>query len=1271
MADYNLGTARGSIELNYRDNGSPGRARRDLDGVGRSAGLAGGILSKAAVGFGAAGVGLAAGIGLAVSKAADFQQKLSTVQAVSGATGAQMEQLRGKALQLGKDTQYSAGEAADAIGELAKAGVSLPDILNGAADATVSLAAAGGVDLPQAATIASNAMNQFQLAAKDLPKVADLLAGAANASAVDVTDLGNSLAYVGPVAHALGVSLGDTSTALAILGNQGIKGSSAGTALRSIFAQLTPSTKKAKDAFKELNLITADGTNQFYDATGKLKPLNQVIDLLHNSTQNLSKAQLVAFSKKAFGTEDLAAISILAGQTGASVDKMTASIGKVSAADVAKTRMNNLKGSVEQLKGSAETLAIMVGTTLLPALKGAADGANAFLGKAIDLTDKIPALIAYVQALAGKSLTTLQAALANPAVQRFITSVERLGAVLRGPALAGLRGLVAAAGPLAKIIAGALYVAFIGLSYAMEGAASTAEFISRNIKTIGIVAAALLVILAPLFIAITVGFIGIGAAATTSAAAQVGAWIASQVAAARSGVTTLLWSYRIVGGWIAQGASAVASAARTVASWVVTGAAAVAGGVRAIIAGAIVVGQWVLMGLSALAGAAQVALAWLIALGPVGLLIAAVILVGVIIATHFKQFVAIITGAWNAIKSATSTAFNAVKAAIGVALAFVGGLIRSYINLYKVAFTAGFNAVRTVVSTVFNAISGVVRSILGAISGFISTEVRGITNIFHGIENIVGIITGAFGRAKTAVETAIGNIISYVAAIPGKITGALGDLGSMLFSVGINIIQGMINGMGSMVGAAVQKVKDVAASVVSGAKGLFGIKSPSTVFHTIGENVIQGMINGINAKKAAAVKAAQLVARSMTEAVRTDKKGNRFNAAGQQLTQSFIDGVRDHEADMVAAARAAADKAMRAVAAAKVKASALKTLEGQGVAIFNAIVSGVKTGKVATGAVESRIQTFIAQLSKAAQAGVKNSTVTNTVTNDNNRLNKLSAQRLVVAKKLAAANAQLVAVQKQYSDMKTSVSSSVSGLFDVTQGNGTISGTLASAQNALTKAKQFQANIKALIAKGFSKTEVAKLAAAGPDASATQVNGLLGATSAQVKQFNTLTSQLATTADSVGTTVAGSLYNAGINAAKGLVKGLSSQQKAIDAQMNRIALAMAKVIKSALGIHSPSKLFQGFGVNTLQGLVNGLEKQFPSLMSTMNDAAKLMVIPTTIGATVGRTATGGSAFNAPVATGNTKQYNVTVNRAKDVPTQKIITEELRRMESLYGNTGGY
>jgi TP901 family phage tail tape measure protein len=368
MADYNLGTASGEIKVGYDGKGVE-QAQADLGKLGKAGHNSADALNQAALVTAGAGAVIAGGLGLAAKTAIDFEKQISQIGAVSGASEAQLETLRKKALQLGVDTSFSASQAALAMEELVKAGLSVDDVMNGAADATVALAAAGGVDLPEAATIASNAMNQFNLNAKDLPKVADLIAGAANSSAIDVRDFGFSLSQVGAVAHLAGQSLEDTAVAIALMGNAGIKGSDAGTSLKTFLSNLIPTTDRAATAMEKLGIVTKNGSNQFLDAKGNFKGMSEIAGILHKSMTGLSEAEQQVALETIFGSDAIRAAAIIAKNGSTGFDKMATSMGSVTAEAVAAKRLDNTAGTIDALKGSAETAAIAIGTVLLPAIR--------------------------------------------------------------------------------------------------------------------------------------------------------------------------------------------------------------------------------------------------------------------------------------------------------------------------------------------------------------------------------------------------------------------------------------------------------------------------------------------------------------------------------------------------------------------------------------------------------------------------------------------------------------------------------------------------------------------------------------------------------------------------------------------------------------------------------------------------------------------------------------------------------------------------------------
>ena len=194
---------------------------------------------------------------------ANFEQQMANVRSVADLTGQEFEDLTRLARQIGIDTSFSATEAAFAMEELAKAGIPVADIMDGAARAVVDLAAASGVSLANAAAIAASAMNLFGIEGSDASVVADIFAAAANKSRADVDGLGTALASVGNTAVLFGLDLDDTVTALAIFADSGIEASMSGTTMRSMLLSLLNPTKEQSDAMTALGLNVFDAEGKF------------------------------------------------------------------------------------------------------------------------------------------------------------------------------------------------------------------------------------------------------------------------------------------------------------------------------------------------------------------------------------------------------------------------------------------------------------------------------------------------------------------------------------------------------------------------------------------------------------------------------------------------------------------------------------------------------------------------------------------------------------------------------------------------------------------------------------------------------------------------------------------------------------------------------------------------------------------------------------------------------------------------------------------------
>lgn len=385
-------------------------ASKVIDGLGKSLGgfgTAGKVASAAVAGFAVAGAGLAAGLAQSIGAAADFQSGMSAVAAVAGATADEMAQLSAKALQLGQDNTLAgigATDAAAAMRELAAAGVSTQDILEGAARGALLLASAGGIDVARAAEIASNALTGFGLAGSQAGHVADLLAGAANASSADVGDLGESLKFIAPIAHSMGISIEDVVATLAELGSQGIKGSQAGTSLRSILASLADPSKRAAASIKELGL-------EFFDSQGHMKDFAGISEELKTKMAGLSDQQRAQALATIFGNESLSAATILFGEGADGIKKYLDQINVAgSAAATGAIRNDNLKGSIEQLKSSLETASITLGTAFLPLLKTLTDQAAKAVNAAIPLIATYgPKFAAAIQSGIGRAVASVQA----------------------------------------------------------------------------------------------------------------------------------------------------------------------------------------------------------------------------------------------------------------------------------------------------------------------------------------------------------------------------------------------------------------------------------------------------------------------------------------------------------------------------------------------------------------------------------------------------------------------------------------------------------------------------------------------------------------------------------------------------------------------------------------------------------------------------------------------------------------------------------------------
>ena len=304
----------------------------------------------AAAGMAATALGVAA-----IKTASDFDASMSGVQSATRASASEMDLLRQAAIQAGADTIYGATDAAGAIEELGKAGISTTDILNGGLIGALNLAASDGMEVADAAGYMSTALTQFNLSGADATRVADTLAAGAGKALGSVSDMGEALNNSGAMAHSFGLGLEETVGVLAAFASQGQIGAEGGTLLSSVLNNLTAQTEKQKEAMKEYGITLYDQEGNF---VGMASLAGQLQDKLGGLTREQRNAAIAAM----FDSYARKGVLALYQEGAQGIQEWTDAVSDSGyAAEMASARTDNLQGDMEQLSGSFETLLINLG----------------------------------------------------------------------------------------------------------------------------------------------------------------------------------------------------------------------------------------------------------------------------------------------------------------------------------------------------------------------------------------------------------------------------------------------------------------------------------------------------------------------------------------------------------------------------------------------------------------------------------------------------------------------------------------------------------------------------------------------------------------------------------------------------------------------------------------------------------------------------------------------------------------------------------------------
>lgn len=407
-----------------------------------------------------AGAALFAGFAVGAFAAAKFDSAMSEVKANTGAAGDSFKQLSDTALKAGKDTVFSATQAAQGEDELAKAGVSVKDIIGGGLVGALNLASAGQMSVADAAETAAGAMTTFSLSGRDVPHIADVLSAGANKASGSVHDLSMGMAQAGPVAAQFGLSLEDTVGALAQFASHNIKGSDAGTSLKSMLLALATATDKQKQAMADLGLSFTNAQGDFIGLSAMAGQLQEKLGGLQQDQRNAALATI-------FGSDAIRVASVLYQDGAAKTAGWKKAVDDAgNASRTAGTKLDNLSGDVTSFGGTIETALIQQGQHAQPVLRALTQAANAMVGQFLALPSGIQATASGFFAISGAGLLT---------VGMVATLIPRIQAMRASLLEMGVAGRIASAS-LSAIGLGA------GIGLVLVGVAELSNYLSHKLS---------------------------------------------------------------------------------------------------------------------------------------------------------------------------------------------------------------------------------------------------------------------------------------------------------------------------------------------------------------------------------------------------------------------------------------------------------------------------------------------------------------------------------------------------------------------------------------------------------------------------------------------------------------------------------------------------------------------------------------------------------------------------------------------------------------------
>lgn len=1236
-------------------------------------------LIKTALGISAAYAGfnfIKNAIGGAITKSADFEARMSSIKAVTGSSAETMKQFHDVAIKAGADTAFSAIEAADAIEELAKAGVSTKDILNGGLTGALNLATAGELDLKEAAEIASTALNAFKRDNLSVVDAANQLAGAANASATDVHELKYGLSAVAPVASGLGLSFKDTTNALAVFAQNGLKGSDAGTSLKTMLMNLQPQTKAQANMMRELGIITEDGSNKFFTAEGKIKSFAEVSQVLKESLSGLTEQQQQQALKTMFGTDAVRAATIAMNEGADGANKMQAEISKVTAAEVAIQKLDNLKGAVEYLTGSFETLQLKIGSAFLPMMQagvkvidsfidklGASESLASFISKISDVSMAVYQLVFGIDATKKKIKESFTGI--NQAAQMLATAIDPIerikdslssfapilsligGLLAFGPATKGLSkmtGLLGNLGIKALTTGSTLGNAFeasanklLQINKAGEiTATGFQKMAGQGLSTMSMmtngISSVMSVALAAIGPAAILGLVVAGLGIINN---QFGTQIDQLLNTVTTKGPQIIHNLvqgitNAIPALIASGADLIAKFASAFATMF-----------------PVIVNAGVSLIVSLVQGIGQNA---------TSLISSANTILSTFVSSLLNALPTLLSAGMELLANLSQGILNNIPQMMANAQKTVTTFLTGLGQQMPQIIQNGIQILQNLITGIVQSLPTVLQIAVQVITSFIQGLVSNLPAIIQGgIQLIMSLVTGLIQNLPQIIASAAQIVVSLVSgliqAAPQLIMGGLQLIAQLVI--------GLITGIPKVLEAGWELIKALGGALIDGIVGIgqkvgefFGgiwdwITGKNEEGASKTKATMDDLTSSVSTKTAEMSTAAKTNTQDMASGVQfnMDTMGlnasNAVNTMGTNVNTSFQNLVTSSNTNMQAVGANVTNGMTQAQTNATLQAQTMQqnvgnSMDLMGLDTLNKVTTMntnvdanmqalVTTTGINMQALSSNVSSNMQQAQATATA--ESATMNANVSSNLSGLNTSASSYMQALQ--TDSNAAFQTVQTNASAISSSTAAAVSGNYNTMSGNATgstnsMQGSTTSAfttmqsnaesssqavanavtnnfKNAETAATNAMNGVSKAVTDGMNKVDQA--ATSGGNKMAQTFDSTLNKVKSSVQQgmsavssaFNSGMNQAVSISSSANSqivavfnTLASHLHSVGVHAGSGLYNGLASMAGSLYALAYSIASNIASVMRSALDIHSPSRVMDAIGGFTGEGMYNGM-----------------------------------------------------------------------------------